>query len=84
MSGRLKTIENEPPSIALKELLNEHSEILIIYADSGKQKSNLAVFSKLANKNGVLASYLAQVLNNLLTNGYQTSDNCKSKASSGA
>ncbi len=68
-SPRLRKIKTPPASQEIRKLLKDHKEIIVITANPDQQdtgEANLAVYSKLADKKGVLAAYLEQVLANLL------------------
>jgi hypothetical protein len=71
MTKKLQKLSSPNRPIEIDTLFNNHREVLIIIVDpeidprSGSE-SNLGVYSKLANKNGILGPYLAQVLKNLL------------------
>lgn len=76
-------IEEQPePTKDVKEVLLNHREVLIIVADpdsssggESESESNIAVFAKLLDEQGVLAPVLSEILQNLLVtkNGKQRS-----------
>jgi hypothetical protein len=54
---------------SMQEILSQHNEALVIIADPDPDftnESTIAVYSKLQDKNGILAPMLAQILRNLL------------------
>lgn len=56
---------NGPIPDAVKTILNSHAEGIVILVDNSNNESNILIFSKLI-KRGLLSSYLAELLKNLL------------------
>jgi hypothetical protein len=63
---RLTTVNPQPPTQDVAKLIDAHREALIILVNPDAEgEFNLAVFSKIANRGGVLSSYLSTLLENL-------------------
>lgn len=61
----LLVVPNKPVPEHVKQLLRLHKEGLIICVDSNDNESDIVVFSKFLDR-GVLAKYLASLLQNLM------------------
>ncbi len=84
---RLRKVRTPPASPEVRKILKSHKEAIVIVADpepGSDGEANLAVFTKLAKKDGVLASYLEQVLTNLLRSKHGKQPHCAGKAPTGA
>lgn len=51
---------------SVRRLLEENKEVLIITANPDQSESNIAVYSKLLDDNGVLANVMVEILTNLM------------------
>jgi hypothetical protein len=66
---RLRKVRTPLASPEARKLLKDHKEAIVITVNpdmKGDGEVNLAVYTKLANEGGVLATYLEQVLKNLM------------------
>ncbi len=85
---RLRKVRTPPASPEVRKLLKGHKEAIVITADPDKQggsgEANLAIFTKLSNDGGVLATYLEQVLANLIRTRHGKQAHRTGKAPAGA
>lgn len=77
-SAGLRVVPNKPVPDDVKSVLTSHSEGLIICVDSNGGESDIIVFSKFLNR-GVLASYLANLLQNLLKTANVEQSHCNAE-----
>jgi len=78
--ARLRVVPNKPVPDDIKSVLQSHSEGLIVCVDTNDTDSDIVVFSKFLNK-GVLASYLADLLKNLLKTADVEQSHCDNEGS---
>lgn len=84
---RLRKVRTPAAGPDVKRILKTHKEAIVITVDpepGTDGEANLAVFTKLAKKNGVLSSYLEQVLTNLLRNKHGKQPHRTGEAPTGA
>ncbi len=83
MISRLRQIRTTSASWAIRSILSNHKEVIIITIDDEPEtisESNLTVFTKLADADGVMSTYLEQVLTNLLRTKDDKKSYCESQA----
>jgi len=76
MSVRKCKASNAAATPSIKKVLEANREALVIVTNpdpANQRSSNMSVYTKVANKNGVLLSYLQNVLTHLIRNDGQRS-----------
>lgn len=76
----LRIVPNKPIPDNVRSVLESHTEGLVICVDTNEVDSDIVVFSKFLNR-GVLTSYLANLLQNILKTANAEQSHCNLEGS---